>query len=140
MKVLIVCNNAYMKGNGVSSAVVALRSRLFNHGVDVRVLACENPDKEGPQPDYPQEHFVFPIFEPIIRRNGFRYCKIDKDAIREAIGWADIVHLMEGFPLQLQQRRLLMSWASPALVHITSLRRTSQQTLVLYEVPSLINS
>ena len=115
MKVLIVCNNAYMKGNGVSSAVVALRSRLFNHGVDVRVLACENPDKEGSQPDYPQEHFVFPIFEPIIRRNGFRYCKIDKDAIREAIAWADIVHLMEGFPLQSTAAKIANELGKPCV-------------------------
>ena len=73
MKVLFVCNNAYMKGNGLCSAVVALRTRLIHSGIDVRILACENPDKQGPQPDYPQEHFVFPIFEPIVRKNGFPF-------------------------------------------------------------------
>lgn len=100
MKVLIVSNNVFMKGNGVCSAVVALRSRLISRGIDVRVLTCENPDKDGPQPDYPLKHFVFPIFEPIIRKNGFRYSRIDKHTIEEGVRWADVVHLMEGFPLE----------------------------------------
>lgn len=100
MKVLIVCNNVYMRGNGVSSAVTSLRSRLIGEGIDVRLLACENPEEGGMQPDYPLPHFVFPIFEPIIKANGYRYPKLPKRIIREAIDWADVVHLMEGFPLQ----------------------------------------
>lgn len=100
MKVLIVCNNVYMRGNGVSSAVISLRSRLIGEGIDVRLLACENPEEGGMQPDYPLPHFVFPIFEPIIKANGYRYPKLPKSVIREAVGWADVVHLMEGFPLQ----------------------------------------
>lgn len=100
MKVLIVCNNVYMRGNGVSSAVTSLRSRLIGEGIDVRLLACENPEEGGMQPDYPLPHFVFPIFEPIIKANGYRYPKLPKRVIREAVSWADVVHLMEGFPLQ----------------------------------------
>ena len=44
MKVLFVCNNAYMKGNGLCTAVVALRTRLIHSGIDVRIFACENPE------------------------------------------------------------------------------------------------
>ena len=115
MKVLIVSNNVYMKGNGVSSAVVALRARLKNQGIDVRVLACENPDKEGPQPDYPLKHFVFPIFEPIIRKNGFRYAKTDKNTIKEAVCWADVVHLMEGFPLEATTVKIARQMGKPCV-------------------------
>ena len=115
MKVLIVSNNVYMKGNGVSSAVVALRSRLINKGVDVRVIACENPDKEGPQPDYPLKHYVFPIFEPIIRKNGFRYASIDKHTIKEAVQWADVVHLMEGFPFEATTAKIAKKLGKPCV-------------------------
>ena len=100
MKILIVCNNVYMRGNGVSSAVLALKGRLMAEGVEVRTLACENPEKDGAQPDYSLRHFVFPIFEPIVKANGYRYPKIDKKLIEEAVRWADVIHLMEGFPLQ----------------------------------------
>ena len=44
MKVLVVCNNAYMRGNGVCTAVVSLVKRLREKGIEVRVMACENPD------------------------------------------------------------------------------------------------
>ena len=115
MKVLIVSNNVYMKGNGVSTAVVTLRSRLISQGVDVRIIACENPDKEGPQPDYPLKHYVFPIFEPIIRKNGFRYASIDKHTIKEAVQWADVVHLMEGFPFEATTAKIAKKLGKPCV-------------------------
>lgn len=115
MKVLLVSNNVYMRGNGVSSAVVALRSRLINQGIDVRVIACENPDKEGPQPDYPLKHYVFPIFEPIIKKNGFRYASIDKHTIKEAVQWADVVHLMEGFPFEATTAKIARQLGKPCV-------------------------
>ena len=71
MNVLLVCNNSHMKGNGVCSAVLALKSRLLNEGINVRILACENADPNGGQPDYPLRHWPFPIFEPIVVKNGF---------------------------------------------------------------------
>lgn len=115
MKVLIVCNNVYMRGNGVSSAVTSLRSRLIGEGIDVRLLACENPEKGGMQPDYPLPHFVFPIFEPIIKANGYRYPKLPKRVIREAVGWADVVHLMEGFPLQATTVKMAKELNKPSV-------------------------
>ena len=100
MKVLFVCNNVYHKGNGQSVAVKASMAALREHGVDVRLMSIANPDPNGPQPEYPLEHWKFPIFEPIIYANGLAYAKIDKKKIREAVEWADIVHIQEGLFLQ----------------------------------------
>ena len=100
MKVLIVCNNVHMRGNGVSTAVRSLMQRLADEGIDVRLAACKNPDKNGMQPDYPLEHFRFPIFEPIISSNGFMFAQIDKDMLTRAVAWADVIHVMEAFPLE----------------------------------------
>lgn len=115
MKILIVCNNVYMRGNGVSSAVTSLRDRLLERGVEVRLLACEPPEKEGRQPDYALRHFVFPIFEPIIRANGYRYPKLEKEKIREAVEWADVVHLMEGFPLEKAAVKMAQKMGKPCV-------------------------
>ena len=115
MKILIVCNNVYMRGNGVSSAVTSLRERLLEQGVEVRLLACENPEKGGHQPDYALRHFVFPIFEPIIRANGYRYPKLEKEKIREAVEWADVVHLMEGFPLEKAAVKMAQKMGKPCV-------------------------
>jgi glycosyltransferase involved in cell wall biosynthesis len=115
MKVLIVSNNYYLRGNGVCTAVQALRSRLIEKGVEVRILACENTEADGAQPDYPLKHFKFPIFEPIIKANGYRYPKVDKRIISKAVEWADVVHLMEGFPLQSATARIASRSGKPCV-------------------------
>lgn len=104
-----------MKGNGVCSAVLALKSRLLKEGVDVRILACENADTNGEQPDYPLRHWPFPIFEPIVKKNGYRYPKIDKNIIEEAVRWADVVHLMEGFPLEIATVKIAKKMRKPCV-------------------------
>lgn len=101
LKVLIVCNNAFVKGNGLCTAVNATIRRLKAQGVDARLMASVNADPDGKQPDFPLEHFVFPVFEPLIYANGFRYARADKKKITEAIRWADVVHLEEAFPLEI---------------------------------------
>lgn len=115
MKVLIVANNAYLRGNGVCTAVQSLKSRLSREGVQVRLMACENPDKDGPQPDYPLIHFRIPIFEHLIESNGYMFTRLDKKVIREAVGWADVVHLMEGFPLESATVRIAEESGKPCV-------------------------
>lgn len=100
MNILFVCNNVYAPGNGISVSVSTTVRNLRLHGIDARLMAVRNPDPEGDQPDFPLEHFVFPIFEPIIRASGFTYAKIDRKRIREAVRWADVVHLEEPMPLE----------------------------------------
>lgn len=115
MKVLVVCNNAYMRGNGVCTAVVSLVKRLREKGIEVRVMACENPDPKGEQPEYRLRHFKFPLFEPIIQSNGFRYATYSKRVATEAILWADVVHLCEGFPLEGKVARLAQKLGKPCV-------------------------
>ena len=100
MKVLIVCNNAYYKGNGLCTAVTTLHSKLREAGIEARIMSCENPEEGGVQPEFPLKHFKFPFFERIIYTNGFRYAAADRKKMQEAIAWADIVHLEEGFPIE----------------------------------------
>lgn len=115
MKVLIVCNNAYMRGNGICTAVLSLVKRLRDRGVDTRIMACENPDPEGPQPEYPLKHFKFPFFEPLIYASGFRYATFDKEVATRAIEWADVVHLCEGFPMEAKTAKLAHKMGKPCV-------------------------
>lgn len=100
MKVLIVCNNAFTRGNGLHTALQALLGNLKSEGLDVRLLATENEDADGPQPDYPLKHFRFPVFEHLIESNGFRFAAIDTGVLDKAVAWADIIHVQEAFPLE----------------------------------------
>ena len=115
MKVLIVCNNAFMRGNGICTAVLSLVDRLKRKGIEVRLMACENHDAEGSNPEYPLKHFKFPFFEPIIYSNGFRYASFNKKIASKAIEWADVVHLCEGFPLEAKVIRLAKRMRKPCV-------------------------
>lgn len=97
MKILLVCNNAFLKGNGLCTAIQNLSERLTEAGQEVRIISVKNEFNDYPQPFYQLEHFKFPIFEPIIYANGFCYAKIDKKILTEAISWADVVHLEDAF-------------------------------------------
>ena len=57
MKVLVVCNNAFTKGNGLHTVMQSLMPRLKEAGIDARLMSVRNEDMNGPQPDYPLEHF-----------------------------------------------------------------------------------
>ena len=109
MKVLFVCNNAYTPGNGLSASARNTVGQLRLHGVDARLMAIRNPDPAGPQPDFPLEHFKFPVFEPIIRANGFAYAKIDRKVIEQAVEWADVVHFEEAMPLEDAVRKMAVA-------------------------------
>ncbi len=114
MKILFTCNGL-LKGNGLRSAVLSLKSRLQEEGLEVMLLSSVNDDPSDIQPDFPLEHFVFPIFEPIVATNGFRYAKIDKQMIRKAVEWADVVHIMEGFPLQAAVVKIAEEMRKPCI-------------------------
>lgn len=100
MKVLIVCNNAFYRGNGLCTAVQTLHRELNAAGIETRVMACANPEEGGQQPEYPLKHFKIPFFENLIYTSGFRFATADRKLMRKAVEWADVIHLEEGFPIE----------------------------------------
>lgn len=100
MKVLFVCNNVFVTGNGVSTSARVTIKHLREAGVDVRLMSAENPNYEGPEPDYILKKYHFPIFQPIIDANSYCFSIYDPDVTREAVSWADIIHIEEPMPLQ----------------------------------------
>jgi len=115
MKVLVLCNNAFVKGNGLCTAIQSMVRRLKDAGIDARLMAAVNADSDGAQPDFPLEHFKFPFFEPIIYANGFRYAKSDSKRMKEAIGWADVVHIEEAFPLEIKATNIARKLGKPVV-------------------------
>lgn len=115
MKILIVCNNAYNRGNGLCTAILKHCEQLSGRDVQVRLMASENPDPNGPRPDYELKHFKFPFFEKIIASSGFRYAKTDRKLIEKAVRWADVVHLEEAFPLEITTARIAAELGKPCV-------------------------
>lgn len=108
MKILFVVNNIFCQGNGLDASARRTVQALRDAGEEVRVLSCENlNDPHGPQPEYRQKEFIFPIFQPIIKVQGYSFSKWTGPAIEEAVRWADVVHLEEPFFIE----HAAMNWA-----------------------------
>lgn len=97
------------------TAVLNLHDRLIEAGIEARIMSCANPDPDGPQPEYALGHFKFPFFERIIYSNGFRYAAADRRKMKEAIAWADVIHLEEGFPIEAIAARIAAKMGKPCI-------------------------
>ncbi len=100
MKILFVVNAMYLKGQGISQSAFVTSTYLRQAGIDVRVLTMEMPGSDCPKPDYPMKKFHFPLFQRLIESQGFCYASSHKKQIREAVAWADVIHIMEPFVLE----------------------------------------
>ena len=108
MKILFVVNNIFCQGNGLDASARRTVQALRDAGQDVRVLSCENVnDPNGPQPEYRQKEFIFPLFQPIIKAQGYSFAKWRGPSIEEAVRWADVVHIEEPFFIE----HAAMNWA-----------------------------
>lgn len=100
MKVLFVCNSFYLRGNGLAASARTTVSFLREAGVEIKVLSMANLDPDGPQPDFVLKKFHFPVFQKLIESQGYCFAQRDEKIMREAIAWADVVHLEEPFALE----------------------------------------
>ena len=106
VKILFVVNNYYASGNGLSASARRTVRYLREAGEDVRVLSGRNHEAETPQPDYVLGDFHVPVFDNLVRSNGYKFARADLLMIRKAVKWADVVHLEEPFILQMATARI----------------------------------
>lgn len=102
MKILLVTNAMYVNGQGISKSVRNTYSYLRNVGMDVRVLTMQMPNPNVPVPDYPMKKFHFPFFQRLIESQGFCYASSKRKQIRQAVAWADVIHIAEPFVLEMK--------------------------------------
>ena len=101
MKVLFVINSIHTKGNGLATSARRTIKYLKEAGVDVRVLSSKNSDPSGEQPDFPLNDYNLPLFGFLVRKQGFAFAEINKDVIKRAVAWADLIHFEEPFDLEI---------------------------------------
>ena len=113
MKILLVINNYYAAGNGMSASARRTAHYLEMAGHEVRVLSGPNKNAEKPQPYYQLKEYIFPFFQSIIVSQGFSYASSDPRIIEEAVRWTDVVHLEEAFVLEIRTIKIARKLGKP---------------------------
>ena len=118
LKILLVINDLYTRGNGLAASARRTISLLRERGHDVRVLSA--PPRHGDDcgvgvPDYPLPHLRIPLVAPLIASQGYAFARSDRRQVDRALDWADVVHLEEPFMLQAFVARRARARGVPAL-------------------------
>lgn len=113
MKILFVINSYYAVGNGMAASCQRTARYLKEAGHEFRVLSGPNLLADEPQPEFPLKRFIFPLFQPMIESLGYQYASSDKEMIRKAVEWADVVHLVEPFVLQYKTIKIARELGKP---------------------------
>ncbi len=93
MKLVFVLECANQLNNGTTATCNRFADELRKKGHEVTILGCDFQDgKEHPY-YVGTPHFKFPLFEPLIRKEGFMFAKCDVATMYSCIKDADLVHV-----------------------------------------------
>lgn len=119
LKLLFVINNLYTRGNGLSASARRTITLLRGRGHDVRVLSSGTTEQAqacnftAPEFTLPTRHF--PLADAIISAQGYAFAKPKRKVIKQAVAWADVVHLEEPFGLQARTAHVAKRVGTPVL-------------------------
>ena len=123
MKILLVIDTYDTNNNGTSISAQRFASVLREHGHEVKVLTTGDPAPDK----FVLKEFKVPLFNDLIHSHGFQFSKVDTDIIREAVEWADVVHCMMPFVLEVATKLIADQKHKPstAAFHIQPENMTS---------------
>lgn len=119
LKLLFVINNLYTRGNGLSASARRTVTLLRERGHDVRVLSSGSAEQAQAcnftAPEFALPARRFPLADAIISAQGYAFAKPKRKVIKQAVAWADVVHLEEPFGLQARTAHAAKHAGKPVL-------------------------
>lgn len=119
LKLLFVINNLYTRGNGLSASARRTVTLLRERGHDVRVLSSGSAEQaqacDFTAPEFALPARRFPLADAIISAQGYAFAKPKRKVIKQAVAWADVVHLEEPFGLQARTAHVAKRAGTPVL-------------------------
>ena len=119
LKLLFVINNLYTRGNGLSASARRTITLLRERGHDVRVLSSGTTEQAQAcnftAPEFTLPAMRFPLADAIISAQGYAFAKPKRKVIKQAVAWADVVHLEEPFGLQARTAHVAKRAGKPVL-------------------------
>ncbi|WP_264030331.1 glycosyltransferase [Cellulosimicrobium sp. SH8] len=124
MRVLLVIDQFEDPTNGTTISARRFAVALRERGHEVRVACCRGgaarPGDADPENradgvvQYRLEPLGVPGFDRVIAGQGWVLAKPDDDVLRDALGWADVAHVMSPFWLGSRAKRLADALGVPA--------------------------
>lgn len=99
MKLLLIIDQYDRGNNGTTMTAQRLAHTLSSHGHEVRVVSTGN---SGNGKYLVKEYFLPPVVHHIVTKQGMVFARPDEEVLREAIGWADLVHFLLPFLLGMK--------------------------------------
>ena len=109
MKILIVCGEYFNQSNGLSLSTQRFVEQFKRLGDEVRVLSSDH----GGISEYSVPVMRVPLVDGIMDRQNYHFAKPVRQVIREALSWAEIVHIEDPFPLSVETAKLAAQMGLP---------------------------
>lgn len=98
MRILLVTDQYYSANNGMTISARRFKKILEQHGHTVRVLTCAKPEQVRDKTEaYILKRQPIPVFDKLITAQGMQFGKVDDKIIKEAVSWAELVHILSPF-------------------------------------------
>lgn len=123
MRVLLVIDQFEDPTNGTTISARRFAVALRERGHEVRVACCRGAARPGgADPEnradgvahYRLEPLGVPGFDRVVAGQGWVLAKPDDDVLRDALGWADVAHVMSPFWLGSRAKRLADALGVPS--------------------------
>ncbi|MBD5787693.1 glycosyltransferase [Cellulosimicrobium terreum] len=123
MRVLLVIDQFTDPTNGTTISARRFADALRGRGHEVRVACCRGAAARAPHVDpetaadvvhYGLDPLSVPGFNRVIAGQGWVLAKPDDDVLRDALGWADVAHIMSPFWLGSRVKRLADALCVPS--------------------------
>ena len=100
MKILLVTEQFCLANNGMTISSQRFARILREHGHEVRMMGYsrEPVDADG-EYAYAMKKLTIPVFDNLITSQGMIFAKVNRKIIRDALVWADLVHILSPFAL-----------------------------------------
>ena len=109
MKILIVCGEYFNTGNGLSLSTQRFAEQFRRLGDEVRVLSSDH----GGKSEYSVPVMRVPLVAGIMEQQNYHFAKPVASVIRDALSWAEIVHIEDPFPLSVKTAKLAAKMGLP---------------------------
>lgn len=101
MRILVVCGEYFNASNGLSLSTQRFVREFRRMGDEVRVLSSDR----GGISEYSVPVMRVPLVDGIMDKQNYHFAKPDAAVVREALSWAEVVHIEDPFPLSVVAAR-----------------------------------